>query len=40
MPTVPLPMLRKDGSHPKNGQGINLIACAEMSAPVALDDLQ
>jgi hypothetical protein len=33
-------MFREDGSHPKNRQGINLIAGAEMSGPVALDDLQ
>jgi hypothetical protein len=33
-------MLREDGPHSKNGQGINLTAGAEMSGPVALDDLQ
>jgi len=33
-------MLREDGPHPKNGQWINLMAGAEMSGPVALNDLQ
>jgi hypothetical protein len=33
-------MFCEDGPHPKNGQRINLIGGAEMSGPVALDDLQ